>query len=111
MPSTSSFEIRTPRPAFRRALAVLAVAFAAPAPAPAQQAGSPTVPPRRPLAIIHATIHTMTDSIPIRDGTIVVDSGRIVSVGAGSAIKVPTNARVIDASGKFVIPGLWDMSV
>ena len=109
MPSTSSFEILAPRPALRRALALFAVALAAPA--HAQQAGSETVPPRRPLAIIHATIHTMNDSVPIRDGTVVVDGGRIVSVGAGSTIKVPANARVIDAAGKFVIPGLWDMHV
>ena len=109
MPSISSFEIFAPRLALRRALALLAVTLAAPA--HAQQAGSPTVPARRPLAIIHATIHTMKDSIPIRDGTIVVDGGRIVSVGPRGTIKVPANARVIDASGKFVIPGLWDMHV
>jgi len=110
MPSTSSFEILAPRPALRGALALLAAALAG-APAHAQQAGSPTVPPRRPLAIIHATIHTMNDSVPIRDGTVVVDRGRIVSVGSGSTVKVPANARVVDASGKFVIPGLWDMHV
>jgi hypothetical protein len=110
MPSTSSFEILAPRPALRGALALLAAALAG-APAHAQQAGSPTVPPRRPLAIIHATIHTMNDSVPIRDGTVVVDGGRIVSVGSGSTVKVPANARVVDASGKFVIPGLWDMHV
>jgi hypothetical protein len=70
-----------------------------------------SVPPRSRVAIVHATIYTMTDSVPIRDGTIVIDGGHITGVGARSSVTIPANARVIDASGKFVIPGLWDMHV
>jgi imidazolonepropionase-like amidohydrolase len=40
--------------------------------------------------------------------TIVVTNDRIVSVGAAPAT-VPAGAREIDASGKTVIPGMWDM--
>ena len=47
-----------------------------------------------------------------RNQTIVVATatGRIVEIAAGATTKLrPT--RTVDASGKFVIPGLWDMHV
>ncbi|HTD60586.1 MAG TPA: hypothetical protein VK679_08030, partial [Gemmatimonadaceae bacterium] len=37
---------------------------------------------------------------------VLVSNGRITAVGD---VKVPSNARVLDGMGKFVIPGLWDM--
>jgi imidazolonepropionase-like amidohydrolase len=43
------------------------------------------------------------------DRTVVVEGGRIVSVGKSG--KAPRNARIVDATGTFVIPGLWDMHV
>ena len=41
---------------------------------------------------------------PIENGTIVISNGRIVSVGAG--VTVPAGAQRIDATGKWVTPGL-----
>jgi imidazolonepropionase-like amidohydrolase len=41
---------------------------------------------------------------PIENGTVVISNGRIVSVGAGVAI--PADAQRIDATGKWVTPGL-----
>lgn len=43
---------------------------------------------------------------PIDNGTLVVQGGKIVAVGAGVA--VPADAQKIDASGKTIIPGLVD---
>ena len=43
--------------------------------------------------------------------TIVISGGRIVDVGPEVAVAVPQGSRVIDAYGKFAIPGLWDMHV
>ncbi len=40
---------------------------------------------------------------------IIIQGDRIVAVG--SAVRAPAGARVIDARGKFAIPGLWDMHV
>lgn len=59
-----------------------------------------------PLAIIHAKAWTMTMAGPIPDATIVIDDGRIVSVTPGAA--PPPGARVIDAHGQPVTPGLVD---
>jgi imidazolonepropionase-like amidohydrolase len=36
---------------------------------------------------------------------------RIAAVGASASVPVPEGAQVIDAYGKYLIPGLWDMHV
>jgi imidazolonepropionase-like amidohydrolase len=64
-----------------------------------------------PVAIVHATIIDGTGRAPIPNGTIVIDNGRIVSVGAASSVKVPKDAKIIDEKGKFIIPGLMDANV
>jgi imidazolonepropionase-like amidohydrolase len=61
--------------------------------------------PSRPTAIIHASILTGTGA-EIRDGTVVLDRGKIVSVQAGGT--APDGAVVIDATGKWVTPGVID---
>ena len=45
----------------------------------------------------------LTGTSVIENGTVVIQNGRIVSVGTGAA---PQGARVIDARGKVVTPGL-----
>jgi imidazolonepropionase-like amidohydrolase len=35
----------------------------------------------------------------------------MIAVGSGSKVKLPQRAQVIDATGKYLIPGLWDMHV
>ena len=44
-----------------------------------------------------------------RNVTVVVEKDRIVSVGPADSVKVPTGATVVDATGKSIVPGLWDM--
>jgi len=75
----------------RLAISLFALALALPASA-------------QTLAIIHADAWTMEGDQPVKDATIVVDAGRIVSVAAGGA--VPPGATVINARGKPVTPGL-----
>ncbi|HEY0671898.1 MAG TPA: amidohydrolase family protein [Longimicrobiales bacterium] len=59
------------------------------------------------VAITNARIHTVSGPV-IERGTVVMRDGKIVSVGADVA--VPAGARVIDAAGKIVTPGLIDSS-
>ena len=66
---------------------------------------------RATTAFEHATVITMTDTIPHRDYTVVVKDGRITWVGQTSKTSVPFGARKIDASRKFIVPGLADMHV
>lgn len=61
------------------------------------------------LAIVGATIEDVTGAAPILDGVIVIDHGVITSKGPRSSITIPQNATVLDAAGKYAIPGLWDM--
>ena len=41
--------------------------------------------------------------------TVVVRDGRIAEVGPAASVRTPAGARVVDATGKTVIPGMWDM--
>lgn len=64
--------------------------------------GTPAVAFRN-VTVIDAT------GAPARPGvTVIVKGDRIAAIEAASA-RPPRNARVIDGTGKFVIPGLWDM--
>jgi imidazolonepropionase-like amidohydrolase len=58
------------------------------------------------IAITGATIHTLGPQGTIQNGTVVIENGKIRSVGASAA--VPSGARRIDAQGKVVTPGLFD---
>ena len=58
-----------------------------------------------------ATVIDGTGRDPIRDASIVIAGGRVVSVGPSAGIRIPKKARVIPAQGKFVIPGLMDANV
>jgi len=45
------------------------------------------------------------------DTTVLIARDRIVEVGPSKTVKIPPGALVVDASGKFLIPSLWDMHV
>lgn len=46
----------------------------------------------------------------LRSGmTVLVTGDRIAAIGKTGTIKIPKNAEIIEARGKFLIPGLWDM--
>ena len=60
--------------------------------------------PAADLAITHATIIDGTGAAPLRDATLLVRNGKVVS--AGPKVKIPAGSQTIDASGKTVIPGL-----
>jgi imidazolonepropionase-like amidohydrolase len=70
-----------------------------------------TIPPARPLAPTHVTVIDVTGAPSKPDMTLIVEGNRIVAVGKTGKVRVPPDAQVIDASGKFLIPGLWDMHV
>jgi imidazolonepropionase-like amidohydrolase len=57
------------------------------------------------IAVRGATVHTAAGA-PIANATIVVRDGKVVAVGAN--VPVPAGARVIDAAGKVIIPGMID---
>ena len=61
------------------------------------------------LALTHANVVDVERGVVLTDRTVLISGNRIVAVGAG--VRVPAGARVRNARGKYVIPGLWDMHV
>jgi cytosine/adenosine deaminase-related metal-dependent hydrolase len=59
------------------------------------------------VAFRNVTLIDGTDAAAAPGTTVVVVGNRITAVGRTAA--VPAGARVVDGTGKFVIPGLWDM--
>ena len=50
-----------------------------------------------------------TGSGPQLDSTVIISKARISAVGKFSSVEIPRGARIVDGSGKFLIPGLADM--
>ncbi len=65
--------------------------------------------PAKLLAITGATLEDSTGAPAIADSVIVIKDGLIAAAGPRSAVKIPKGATVLDATGKYAIPGLWDM--
>jgi imidazolonepropionase-like amidohydrolase len=82
--------------------------LALPFPAAAQ---APKEPSRTPLAITNVAVIDTTGGPSLPDGTVLITGDRISAVGKSDTLAVPRDAMVIDGTGKFLIPGLWDMHV
>ncbi|MFB9845240.1 amidohydrolase family protein [Mucilaginibacter ginsenosidivorans] len=61
------------------------------------------------IAITGGTIYDVVNERPIPDAVILVENGVIKKVGKKGELAVPAGAKVIDATGKMIFPGLWDM--
>lgn len=63
------------------------------------------------MAITNVTVIDMTGA-PARPGMTVVVSGEYVTgLGRTDSVAIPTSAVIVDGTGRFLIPGLWDMHV
>jgi hypothetical protein len=79
------------------------------------QAPSPFLPKPQtsvPLALAGGTVVDVTgwggSAKDLPDAIVIVRDGRITDVGSRMAVSIPKGARVIDCTGKFLIPGLVD---
>jgi imidazolonepropionase-like amidohydrolase len=61
------------------------------------------------LAIVHVTVIDPVAGGPQPDMTVVVRGQGIVSVSRAKETKVPANGQIVDGTGKYLIPALWDM--
>ncbi len=64
-----------------------------------------------PIALTHATVINPGTSSVQANRTVVITGDHITSVSDAAKFQPPKNARVIDATGQYLIPGLWDMHV
>ena len=61
--------------------------------------------------IAHVTVINPGAGTVSPDQTVVITGGKITAVAPAASFPIPKTARVLDAHGQFLIPGLWDMHV
>jgi imidazolonepropionase-like amidohydrolase len=59
------------------------------------------------ISFTHVTVIDVVEGVALTDRTVTLSGNRITKVAQGAA---PTG-RTVDGTGKFLIPGLWDMHV
>jgi hypothetical protein len=67
--------------------------------------------PQNVVVIRHATVIDATGAPARPDMKVTIIGDHIASIAKSSKAALPEGAQVIDAAGKFLIPGLWDMHV
>jgi imidazolonepropionase-like amidohydrolase len=63
------------------------------------------------LILSHVTVIDGTGAPAERDRTVIISGDRIAEIRESSNTHTPRDGQLFDASGKFLIPGLWDMHV
>jgi Tol biopolymer transport system component/imidazolonepropionase-like amidohydrolase len=64
--------------------------------------------PQGKLVLQGARVITMKGDEILEKADIVIDGNRIAAIGISGKVKIPDGAKVLDASGKTIIPGLID---
>jgi imidazolonepropionase-like amidohydrolase len=72
-----------------------------------------TAPPVREgaFAIVGGRLIDGTGAPPIDDAVVIVRDGQIEAAGPAASVSIPRGMAREDATGKTIIPGLWDMHV
>jgi imidazolonepropionase-like amidohydrolase len=63
----------------------------------------------KPIAFTRTTIIDVVSGSAQPRMTVIIAGDRITEIGQTGKIKIPKGAQIVDARGKFLIPGLWDM--
>jgi imidazolonepropionase-like amidohydrolase len=98
--------MRLALPALSVLVGLVAAACGAP---PAKLVPPPPINPS--TAIVGATLWDGTGRAPVTNAVTVVRGDRILCAGAAGECAVPQGARVIEARGQYLIPGLIDSHV
>lgn len=65
----------------------------------------------QPLVFTDVTVIDVAEGVGVPGMTVVASGDRITKVDAAESVRIPDDATVIDGSGKYLLPGLWDMHV
>lgn len=68
-------------------------------------------PAAQQLAVLHVTVIDVTGHAPQADQSVLIENHRITALGPSAFVKIPKTFRIVDASGKYLVPGFWDMHV
>jgi hypothetical protein len=70
------------------------------------------LPQSAPLVLAGGTVVDLTNwgrsAADLANAVVIVQNGRIVDVGSAATLQIPKNARIIDCTGKYILPGLID---
>ena len=61
--------------------------------------------------IVGATLVNTDGTKPIKNAVILVENSKIAKVGTAKKVKIPKGAEIINAEGKWIIPGLVDAHI
>ncbi len=67
--------------------------------------------PPKSLVVTHISVVDVSTGETKPDMTVIISDGRIREIGSSTTARIPEAAQVVEAGGKFLIPGLWDMHV
>src|SRR5262249_54996736 len=67
------------------------------------------IPQQNSLVITHVTVIDATGAAAQPDRTVLITGDRIAALGETGKVSLPPDAQQVDATGQFLIPGLWDM--
>ncbi|NJO13564.1 MAG: hypothetical protein HC872_08965 [Gammaproteobacteria bacterium] len=67
--------------------------------------------PLVPVAFTNANLFDSATGKSVPGSTVVIEGNRIRAVGKDGAVNIPSQARRVDAAGKALLPGLFDMHV
>lgn len=62
-----------------------------------------------PVVISDVTVIPMTGAASAVHQTVIVRDGRIAEIGPAAGLRAPAGAAIVDGTGKFLIPGLFEM--
>jgi imidazolonepropionase-like amidohydrolase/Tol biopolymer transport system component len=65
--------------------------------------------PKSRIAFVGGRVVTMKGDTVIPDGVVVIENNRIVAVGPRGSTRVPADAKVVNTTGKTVMPGIVDV--
>ncbi len=65
----------------------------------------------KPVAFVDVTVVPMDAPHAIAGQTVIVRQGRIAEIGPVKSVKVPVDAKRVEARGKFLMPGLADLHI
>ena len=77
----------------------------------AQQPPHQQQPAVGPTSLVLTHVIDATGAAAKPNLTVIITGDHISKIGKSDAIRVPKHAQVVDATAKFLIPGLWDMHV
>jgi len=64
---------------------------------------------QQPVTVIRGgTLIDGNGGAPLEDAVIRIEGNRIAQISSGGTSDFPASARMIDARGKYILPGLWD---